>query len=199
MRFATAAHTSLLSPLAAPFYPKTTGLEFSTIYYNGEPAGIFSGSHIEHEVIKNIPDEAIDELFPPNAEDAAELDDTDEFIKTLVDISFLEDLEEKARSSFSHIKKRWESRREEGLKGKPHRLTHSEIQNLSRLINGRPMMTNEYENALVMKNLRDHLTQTSDKRTRRSRHVMMKHQHLKHEKMHLPGHIRPLQQPRKVN
>lgn len=114
---------SVLSPLAAPFIP--TALEyqyesFSSIYTDGMLSLVCVGDHPEHEILHNIPDQAIDEIFPPDAVDAAELDAVDEFVHTLVDLSFLEDREEKSRNDFGFLKKRWETRREDGLRGKPY-------------------------------------------------------------------------------
>ena len=48
--------------------------------------------------------------FSSPIEDAAELDATDDFLRTMVDLYYLEEREEKARNGFSHVKKRWESR-----------------------------------------------------------------------------------------
>lgn len=93
---------------------------FAQIFNNGVPEGVVFGEHADHEVLQNIPDEAIDEAFPPTAADAAEMDFVDDYIRALVDISFLEDGEERARTEFDHLKKRWEARRGDGLKGKPN-------------------------------------------------------------------------------
>ena len=54
-----------LSPTAQAFEP---ALEFA-IFNDGVPSSVFYGSHPEHDVIHHIPDEAIDELFPPTAEE----------------------------------------------------------------------------------------------------------------------------------
>jgi hypothetical protein len=54
-----------LSPTAQAFQP---ALEFA-IFNDGVPSSVFYGSHPEHDVIHHIPDEAIDELFPPTAEE----------------------------------------------------------------------------------------------------------------------------------
>ena len=60
--------TSVLSPLANPFVPTYDEHSvFRAIYINGVPELVAFGEHSDHEVIHNIPDEAIDELFPPNA------------------------------------------------------------------------------------------------------------------------------------
>ena len=53
-----------LSPLAQPFQP----MEFA-IFNDGVPSSVFYGSHPDHEVLRLISDEAIDELFPPSAEE----------------------------------------------------------------------------------------------------------------------------------
>jgi len=45
-------------------------LEFA-IFNNGVPSSVFYGMHPEHEVVQHIPDEAIEELFPPSAEDVS--------------------------------------------------------------------------------------------------------------------------------
>ena len=63
--------TSMLSPLAVPFKPTREGYtefaSFAAIYNDGIPAGVVCGSHADHYVLHNIPDEAIDEIFPPDA------------------------------------------------------------------------------------------------------------------------------------
>ena len=42
--------------------------------------------------------------------DAAEMDAVDDFLAAMVDLSFLEDYEDRARAEMFHIKKRWEAR-----------------------------------------------------------------------------------------
>jgi hypothetical protein len=62
---------SVLSPLAMPFTPSREGFtefaSFDAIYNEGVPQGVLCGDHAAHEIIHNIPDEAIDEIFPPSA------------------------------------------------------------------------------------------------------------------------------------
>ena len=53
-----------LSPLAQPFQP----MEFA-IFNDGVPSSVFYGRHPDHDVLRLISDEAIDELFPPSAEE----------------------------------------------------------------------------------------------------------------------------------
>jgi len=62
---------SMLSHLAEPFKPSREGYtefaSFAAIYNDGVPEGLVCGSHADHYVIHNIPDDAIDEIFPPDA------------------------------------------------------------------------------------------------------------------------------------
>lgn len=128
--------TSILSPLASPFLPFSSGNEyqyfggsssaspeFAAIYNNGVPSMVVTGDHNhggECTVLHNLSDETIEELFPPSAEEAAELDSVDSFVEVLADLSILEESEEKARHDFGKIAgKRWEVRREQGLVGRP--------------------------------------------------------------------------------
>lgn len=63
--------SSMLSPLAMPFTPTRPGYEeyasFAAIYNDGIPAGVVVGNHADHEIIHNIPDVALEEIFPPSA------------------------------------------------------------------------------------------------------------------------------------
>jgi len=111
--------SAILSPFANPFYPSIIEHDggFSVLYYDGIPTGLVD----EHEVIANIPDEALDEVFPPTATDAAELDAVDDFLKMLVSLSLIEDREERCRFHLGLVAaKRWEAKRKDGLRGRPH-------------------------------------------------------------------------------
>lgn len=110
--------TAVLSPLAAPFYPPTSEL----IFNDGVPSLVSTGG--VGEVLVGISEDAIEELFPPTAEEVAELEMVEVFVQTLAHLSILEDKEEKARRDFGHIKKRWAKRREEGLQGRPKPARH---------------------------------------------------------------------------
>ncbi len=70
-------------------------------------------------ILHQIEDDAIDEGFPPDAAEAAELDAAEAFVETMAMLALMEEKEEKARFEFNHVKKRWEVRRSEGLHGKP--------------------------------------------------------------------------------
>eukprot|EP00558_Chaetoceros_sp_UNC1202_P005651 CAMPEP_0197246642 /NCGR_PEP_ID=MMETSP1429-20130617/18444_1 /TAXON_ID=49237 /ORGANISM="Chaetoceros sp., Strain UNC1202" /LENGTH=199 /DNA_ID=CAMNT_0042707357 /DNA_START=115 /DNA_END=714 /DNA_ORIENTATION=+ len=119
--------SSILSPLAEPFVPTRLGYQdyasFAAIYNDGIPQGVVVGNHADHDIIHNISDAAIDEIFPPTAYDAAELDAADDFLTAMVDLSFLEEREEKTRSNYGHhLTKRWEARRQAGLSGRPYKI-----------------------------------------------------------------------------
>jgi hypothetical protein len=110
----------LLSPLAKPFQP-AFGSPTAVVCNDGLPSMV--GLDI-HAIVQGYQDEALDENFPPSAQEAAELEAVEMFVDILATLSMLEDREERARSSFCHVQKRWEARREDGLKGKPKPAKH---------------------------------------------------------------------------
>ena len=55
---------------AAPFEPRNN-MDHWAIYNNGSVGSVFWGCHPEHEVIQHIADDAIEELFPPTAEEVS--------------------------------------------------------------------------------------------------------------------------------
>jgi len=114
----------MLSVTAKPFHP-THGTEVNSVIYNdGIPSFTFHGS--DSEFLHSITDEAIDEAFPPTAQEAAELEAVEIFVEMMATLSRLEEREEKTRLSEDHDglgKKRWAARRE--LKGKPRPAKHS--------------------------------------------------------------------------
>lgn len=105
-----------LSPSAEPFQPC---VEFA-IFNDGVPSSVYYGGHPEHDVVQHIPDEAIEELFPPSAAEVAELEAADDFVETMAWLSYLDECDEAARFSFAGFGKRWAARRKAGLVGKPH-------------------------------------------------------------------------------
>jgi len=192
--------TSILSPLANPFVPidahNDVDSAFRAIYINGVPELVAFGEHSDHEVIHNIPDEAIDELFPPNATDAAELDAADEFLRTMVDLSYLEEREEKARNEFSHVLKRWESRRQEGLKGKG-KPTQNHA-GMRHVIHGASIL-NPAERNIVTYGNRVSRTSFPEQDNRLREKSITKHQNISRRSKGLHGHSKSIQQPRKMN
>jgi len=85
------------------------------VYNDGVPAMVAC----DHDIVQGYEEEAMDENFPPTAEEAAELEAVEIFVEMMAMFSLMEEKEEKARSSYCHLQKRWETRREEGLVGKP--------------------------------------------------------------------------------
>jgi len=196
---------SILSPLASPFVPIERMHDgesiFKAIYNNGVPELVRFGNHSDHDIIHDIPDEAIDELFPPTASDAAELDAVDEFLRTMMYLSYLEEREEKARNGFSHVKKRWESRRQQGLIGKPRQVDTRHVTNA----HGTSSMLRRDEKSVVK--FGTNLTDLSvfDHKIKLREKSFSKHQSAPRSNnprrcRGLHGHLRQqIQQPRKMN
>jgi len=116
---------SILSPMASPFQPTPVVMDedFGAIYSDGVPTAVAAGG--ESEILHNIQDEAIDEAFPPSAEEAAELEAVENFIDILATLSLMEEREEAARESFVGVHKRWSARRKDGLISHPRSPKHS--------------------------------------------------------------------------
>lgn len=91
------------------------------VFNDGVPSSMLS----EHDIVQGYTGEALDENFPPSAQDAAELEAVEMFVDIMATLSMMEEDEERARSSFCHIKKRWEARRMDGLVHKPRPARHS--------------------------------------------------------------------------
>jgi len=189
-----------LSPLARPYAPieahTNTDSIFRAIYLNGIPQLVAFGEHSDHEVIHNISDEAIDDLFPPTATDAAELDATDDFLRTMVDLSYLEEREERARNEFSHVKKRWESRRQDGMKGKG-KLTQNRV-GMRHVIHRASILDPAERNIVTYGN---HIARRSflEQDSRPREKSIAKNQNIQRRSKGLHGHSKSIQQPRKMN
>jgi hypothetical protein len=110
-----------LSASAKPFHPYTFGDPVNSMIYNdGVPSMVMGSKDGMSQILHGIQDEALDEEFPPDAQEAAELEAVEIFVEMMAQLSLLEEMEERSRVDFHHIKKRWESRRQEGLKTRPH-------------------------------------------------------------------------------
>lgn len=114
--------TSVLSPLAEPFHPLcSVEVPNAIIYNDGIPCLSFQGT--ESEFLHFITDEAIDEVFPPDAQEAAEIEAMEIFVEMMANLAYLEEKEEDIRSmEHPGLKKRWEARR--GLVDRPHPPKH---------------------------------------------------------------------------
>jgi hypothetical protein len=110
---------SVLSANAEPYHPPLSYYEpiEIAIYNDGVPCLTLISEQDRCELLHNIPDEAIDEGFPLDAVDAAEIEAMEEFVVEMANLSMLEEREETARKSFNHVKKRWEARRQKGPSG----------------------------------------------------------------------------------
>ena len=76
--------------------------------------------HEEASILSGIDDEALDEYYPPTAQEAAEIEAAEVFVFTMARLDLLEEQEEHARADFSTmLPKRWAARRQDGLSGKP--------------------------------------------------------------------------------
>ena len=178
----------LLSPLATPFQPAFSA-PTGVVFNNGVPSMVAS----EHDIVQGYPDAVLDENFPPSAQEAAELEAVETFVDILATLSVLEEREEKARSSFCHVKKRWESRREDGLVGKP-RQAKGIVDAVDHANVGRPLRSSDLvpfahsNRALATELLQSRQRSRDEFRRANSRGDKRAH--------HQP---RPLQQPRKQN
>ncbi|GKZ01418.1 hypothetical protein MPSEU_001092600 [Mayamaea pseudoterrestris] len=110
---------------AAPFYPtgSTSGIMSSlpsssyefAIYNEGKPCMMATSEADVNNILHGIQDDALDEGFPPDARDAAELEDVDAYNEMQALLDLMEERDEEARERYSHVGKRWESRRQQGL------------------------------------------------------------------------------------
>jgi hypothetical protein len=117
---------TVLSVDAAPYYPTSLWKEPMNImvYNDGVPSMTLATEKDCYDVLHGIDDETLDQFFPPDAEEAYELEVTEIFVREMVTLAFLEEREELARRTFCHLKKRWEVRRAAGPSGRPRPATH---------------------------------------------------------------------------
>ena len=117
---------SKLSVDAAPFRP--SGLWYDPvnicIYNDGEPTMTLVTEKDRYDILHGINDEALDQVFPPNAEEAFELETTEAFVQEMAILAMLEEREEQARCTFCYHEKRWEVRRAAGPSGRPRPAMH---------------------------------------------------------------------------
>jgi hypothetical protein len=117
---------SVLSVNAAPFHP--TGFRYDPveicIYNDGEPTMTLASEKDRYDILHGISDDALDQVFPPDAEEANELETTESFVKEMAMLAMLEEREEHARRTLCHLEKRWEVRRAAGPSGRPRPAMH---------------------------------------------------------------------------
>lgn len=110
---------STLSADAPAFYPMMYEPVNIAIYNDGVPSMILSTEKDRYDILHGIEDQALDQHFPPDAVEAAELEAAEAFVVEMANLAMLEEREERARNSFVHIQKRWEVRRAAGPSGRP--------------------------------------------------------------------------------
>ncbi|CAB9520335.1 expressed unknown protein [Seminavis robusta] len=179
----------LLSPLATPFQP-AFGSSNAVVFNDGVPCMVED----IHDVIQGYQDETLDESFPPSAQEAAELEAVETFVDIMATLSLLEEREEKARSSFCHVKKRWEARRVDGLVGKPHPAFHS-VNSVKRN-SGKQLKTTDLVPFLLSAAPNTALLQNQQRTQARDEYRRMRAENKARSTHQQP---RPLQQPRKMN
>lgn len=175
---------SVLSPLAEPFHPIMGEVVSPTIFNDGVPSLTFQGS--ESEFFHSITDETLDEAFPPNAEDAAELEAAEFFVGLMANLAVLEEREEAARFLHAGLKKRWEARRR--LCGKPRAPRHL----VNPVRHGEPRLLDS--NEIV---IHDHASIVFDNRMRAKQNIQMTKPRMKMRSLQRAAYKKPIQQPRK--
>mmetsp|Transcript_19199 Transcript_19199/g.31884 ORF Transcript_19199/g.31884 Transcript_19199/m.31884 type:complete len:178 (+) Transcript_19199:190-723(+) len=174
----------MLSPLAHPFHP-TNSMETFQIFNNGIP----SLMPLDSDVIRGFSDEAIDECFPPTAQDVAELEAVEEFLQTLVRLELMEEREERVRLDITLLPKRWAVRRE--LQGKP-RPARSEKE-----VNSHYSHEDEIKLVVFDRKQRDFNNERMEHHHSHKDIVVSKHQLARSNKLNRKRPSRPIIQPRK--
>lgn len=186
----------MLSVTAKPFHPVHGADVNAVIYNNGIPSCSFQGTR--SEFLHSIADEAIDEAFPPTAEDAAELEAVEIFVEMMANLAHLEEREEMTRFSEDHtgLGKRWIARRE--LKGKPRPAKHS----VEPVVHGRHRPSQENTTDLVAFDLEKSQGSLKEHRLRQRENERMARLTTPHKKKVVTNRHKkqmPIQQPRKQN
>ena len=178
---------SVLSPLAHPFHPIMGEDPNPAIYNNGIPTLTIQGLS-ESEFLHTIQDEALDEAFPPNAEEAAELEAVEVFVDLMARLAFLEEKEEATRTVHAGLKKRWEARRELVKTRPPKHLVQQVIHGDPRLLQSNDIVMFDKSHALLEQRMqaRERTHHIAKSRTQKGFASRIQNK-------------RPIQQPRKQN
>jgi len=113
---------STLRADAPPFYAQNYEPINIAIYNDGVPSMTVPSEQGLSDILHGIEDPL--DQFPPDAEDAWELEMADCFVKEMAQLAILEESDYRARTRFTHIKKRWEVRRAAGPSGRPKLAMH---------------------------------------------------------------------------
>ena len=183
---------------AAPFYPHMMAcsphpsLEFA-IYNDGQPTLMATCEAEVSEILHGIQDDALDEQFPPDAQDAAELEDVDAFNEMQALLALMEERDQTARKGFCHIQRRWEVRRSQGLAmGRKPKPAHMTMESKAMPHASRSHVTTR---AIVS---HAHHSKAGPDKVMRDPVVMHQMGRNKMMNQHAPRQI-PIQQPRKQN
>lgn len=115
--------SSTLRADAAPFYGHAYYEPVNIAIYNdGIPSMTVPNEEGLTRVLHGIEDPV--DQFPPDAEEAFELEMTENFVEEMANLAILEERETQARNGFTHYKKRWEVRRATGPSGRPKKPMH---------------------------------------------------------------------------
>jgi hypothetical protein len=184
---------------ATPFHPMTMmmcqPLEFA-IFNDGVPSMMATCEAEISEIVHGIQDDALDEGFPPDAQEAAELEEVDLYNEMQALLILMEEREEDARSGFKHLMKRWEVRRRQGVAtgSKPKAVSKSHMEH-KMMHSNRSHVTSQ---AIVPHTHHVHKLM-EDKAMQRN--MMMKDHAMQMNKAMNHHHSRfiPIHQPRKMN
>mmetsp|Transcript_14968 Transcript_14968/g.41671 ORF Transcript_14968/g.41671 Transcript_14968/m.41671 type:complete len:186 (+) Transcript_14968:497-1054(+) len=185
----------MLSVAAKPFHP-IMGTEVNAVIYNdGIPSCCFQGT--DSEFLHSITDEAIDEAFPPDAQEAAELEAVETFVEMMATLAHLEEREEITRFSEDHkgLGKRWMARRELESKPRPAKHLVEKVHHCQRPTTLKVTDLVPYDLEKNHPNLKDQRLRSRE--LERMARLTTPHLKMK-EKIHQKKQL-PIQQPRKQN
>lgn len=177
---------SALRADAPPFYAQNYEPINIAIYNDGVPTMTVPNEQGVCDLLHGIEDPV--DQYPPDAEEAFELEMADHYVEELANLSILEEREDKARKGFTHFKKRWEARRATGPSGRPKKAMHLIVP-----VNHFPKKPNVTD--LVVSS-RHHRLQMEHKM--RAEEIKQRTEPRSMKKTAMK-HTQPIQQPRKQN
>lgn len=92
------------------------------IYNNGIPSMTLVDEKGVSDILHGVDD--LIEQYPPNAEEAFEIELAEHFVEEMAFLALLEERDYAARNGFTHFQKRWEVRRAMGPTGRPKPAMH---------------------------------------------------------------------------
>lgn len=176
---------STLRADAKPFYAQTYEPVDIAIYNSGVPSLTVPNEQGLSDILHGIEDPM--DSFPPDAEDAFELEMAEQFVEEMANLSLLEERDQRARTHFTHVQKRWEVRRATGPRGRPKKamnliVPENHLSNKS--ANVTTLVVSSRHHRMHLQN-KMHAEELKQRREPRSM------------KMTAMKHTQPIQQPRK--